>query len=181
MDFNPYDPFQAGEALRDEVIGIRTTPERGFFSSEWSIKNTESGKFPERDRTISDIFSFRYRNHKSSQQSPEEYITKLLSGSHLRSKVFKHGERVKIIRGQICLEFAINGCIKNVSTVMLDNGVDTKSTKASYYLSYVGQGETIPLRGNLEAIATPNLINFRDTGNFWDEYANAFSNHYERQ
>ncbi len=178
MDFNPYDPFQAGEALRDEVIGLRTTPERGFFSSEWSIKNTESGKFPERDRTISDIFSFRHRNHKSSQQSPEEYITKLLSGSHLRSKAFKHGETVKIIRGQICLEFAIESYTENVSPVMLDNGADTNSREAFYSLSYIGQRETIPLRSKLEAIATPTLVHFTDTGNVWEEYANAFSNHY---
>jgi len=178
MDFNPYDPIERSEALRDEIIGVRTTPERGFFSSEWSIRNTESGEFPLRDRTLSDIFLFRYQNYKSSQQSPEEYITQLLSGSHLRSKAFKHGETVKIIRGQICLEFTIDGYTKNVSSVILDTGVDTNSTRAFYYLSYVGQKKVIPLRNNLEAIATPNLINFRDTGNVWEEYADAFSNYY---
>ncbi len=180
MDFNPYDPFQAAEALRDEVIGLRTTPERGFFTSEWYIKNTETGKFPERERTILDHILFKHGRQKSSQQSPEEYITSLISGSHLRSTTFKHGETVKIIRGSICLEFVIESYTSDVSSVTLDSGASTTSTRAFYSLRYSGQRE-IPLQSHLERIATPNLIHFTDTGNDWEEYANAFSNHYERQ
>ncbi len=189
MDFNPYDPVERGEALRDEVIGLRTTPERGFFSSEWDIENTESATFPSKNRTILDYLSFRYRNYKSPQQSPEEYITGLLSAPHFLCTTIKDQTHVRVVRGRISLNFLIDSFNKDTSDVMLDNSLPTKATKAVYSLCYDGfslanewhKQSIKEMKEEITKISPPNLIHFTDTGNEWEEFANAFSNHYERQ
>ncbi len=179
MDYNPFDPIERAEAMRDEIIGLRTTPELGFFNTDWYVKNTQQGNYPETEKSLLDFLLFRKRWHKEPRQTPEGYITQFLSKNHFQITTFKDAEKVGVIRGNICLEFAIDKYQEKVSKVELDNEVPTTLKERTYKLSYAGWKWQNGLSlGEITIISNPNFIHFLDTGNKWDEYANAFSNHY---
>lgn len=177
-DYNPWDPVERAEAWRDEIIGLRTTLERGFLNSEWQVKNTKKGNFPTVERTFLDFLLFRNRWYKSSKESPEEYITGLISGSHCQPHVFEEDGLIKIIRGIVCLEFAIDDFSEETHAVRLGEGLDTKLKETRYKLSYQGW-KNIKISARA-AVPNPTMIKFLDTCQIWMEYADAFSNHYEK-
>ncbi|MBI2125176.1 hypothetical protein HYU08_01340 [Candidatus Woesearchaeota archaeon] len=184
MDYNPFDPVERAEAMRDEIIGLRTTPEVGFFNSDWYVKGTQQGSFPqtEKEKSLLDFLLFRKRWYKEPRQTPEGYITSFLSKNHFQTTAFRDAERVRIIRGNLCLEFAIEDFKEKISRVELESGVPTALRDRTYRLNYTGwtfqQG--FPA-GEIEIISNPNVITFLDTGNKWHGLANAFSNYYVKR
>src|SRR3989344_1147503 len=168
MDYNPFDPVERAEAMRDEIIGLRTSPEVGFFNSEWYIKSTQEGNFPEIKRSLFDYLLFRKRWHKEARQTPEGYITQFLSKNHFQLTTFKDEEKLRIIRGNICLEFAIDDYREKVSKVKFDNELSTTLRKHAYNLSYLGWKQQNELSlGEIVIISNPDTIYFVDTGNKW--------------